>query len=89
MVPNITGQTRRYDQEFPLPSRSFRIEMNLTFEHNKTVFKNIRFEPAKQDKETLLLWLDGEMCKPLTDANSKETETDLVRLLKRTSSRMS
>lgn len=54
--------------------------MNATFKHNKTVFKKKGFEPAKQDKQTLLFWLDGETYKPLTDEDWKDIEKGLARL---------
>ena len=59
---------------------TFRIEMNATFKHNKTVFKKMGFEPAKQDKHSLLFWLDGETYKPLRDADWNDIEKGVARL---------
>ena len=59
---------------------TFRIEMNATFKHNKTVFKKMGFEPAKQDKQSLLFWLDGKSYKPVSEADWKDIDRGVARL---------
>jgi hypothetical protein len=59
---------------------TFRIEMNASFKHNKTVFKQMGFEPAKQEKRAMLYWLDGETYKTLNDSDWKDIEKGVARL---------
>ena len=54
--------------------------MNATFKHNKTVFKEKGFDPAKQENSTLLYWLDGEIYKSLTEIDWKSIEKGTARL---------
>jgi hypothetical protein len=60
-----------------------RIEMNASFKHNKTLFKQKGFDPVKtklDEPTTLLFWLDGETYKPLTEADWKTIERGEARL---------
>lgn len=59
---------------------STRIEMNASFKHNKTVFKQMGFDPVKQDPKTLLYWLDNETYKPLTASDWASIEKGVARL---------
>jgi hypothetical protein len=54
--------------------------MNASMKHNKTVFKNMGFDPSKQDKETVMYWLDGETYKSLDDAAWQDIEKGVARL---------
>jgi hypothetical protein len=54
--------------------------MNASFKHNKTVLKQMGFDPAKQDGNVLLFWLDGETYKPLTNSDWKNIEKGVARL---------
>jgi hypothetical protein len=54
--------------------------MNATFKHNKAVFKQMGFDPSKQDKKALLFYLDGETYQPLTEAGWKDIEKGVARL---------
>lgn len=63
----IRVENHQYDSLVSLANVS--IEMNASFKHNKTVFKQKGFDPAKQDPGTLLFWLDGETYKPLGEAD--------------------
>lgn len=56
------------------------IEMNASFKHNKTVFKQKGFDPAKRDQGTLLFWLDGEAYKPLGEADWANIVKGVARL---------
>jgi len=58
--------------------------MNASFKHNKTVFKKMGFDPAKQpqnsEKTILLFWLDNETYKPLTASDWQAIEQGTARL---------
>jgi len=57
--------------------------MNASFKHNKTVFKQMGFDPSKQElkeKGTLLFWLDNETYKPLTQSDWQAIEKGVARL---------
>jgi hypothetical protein len=54
--------------------------MNASMKHNKTVFKNLGFDPAKQHTGAVLFWLDGETCKPLNESDWKDIEKGTARL---------
>jgi hypothetical protein len=56
------------------------IEMNASFKHNKNVFKQMGFDPVKQEKTSRLFWLDGETYKPLGEREWTDIQKGVARL---------
>lgn len=54
--------------------------MNASMKHNKQVFKQMGFDPAKQHTGAVLYWLDGETYKPLNESDWKDIEKGVARL---------
>jgi hypothetical protein len=57
-----------------------RIEMNASMKHNKQVFKQMGFNPAKQHTGAVLYWLDGQTYKPLNESDWSDIEKGAARL---------
>lgn len=78
-IPRLVRiENHQYDQ--PVLELTYRIEMNASFKHNKNVFKQMGFNPAKQDPKSVLYWLDGETYKPLGAADWEGIEKGVARL---------
>jgi hypothetical protein len=54
--------------------------MNASFKHNKNVFKQMGFDPVKQEKTSRLFWLDGETYKPLGEREWTDIQKGVARL---------